>query len=380
MPRPLDLAVFVDALGWGIVEQYGFLEHLLPHRYPLESVLGYSCACIPTILTGCRPEEHGHFSFFRYAPRESPFGVFPRLDVLPSRVSEHGRFRNALSKVTQKVLGYTGYFQLYNVPFQYLPLFDYTEKKDLYTPGGINGGQETLFDALSKNGVEYVISDWRGKESVNAQAAMDAVDAGKARFIYLYLPGLDAILHAHGTGSQVVGERLTLYAGWIEELVALAKARGRELRIHVFSDHGMADISNHLDVMGLLKRQGLEFGTDYVAVFDSTMARFWFLREPAREKTRACLEDQPGGRVLTDADLGAFGCKFPDARYGEMFFLAHPGTLIHPSFMSVKPIAGMHGYEPAHAVSMATYMSSHVPAKVPHGLWDLKALLLDSLK
>jgi hypothetical protein len=42
-------------------------------KHPLQTVLGYTSTCIPTILTGKSPQEHGHFSFFYYDPHESPF-------------------------------------------------------------------------------------------------------------------------------------------------------------------------------------------------------------------------------------------------------------------------------------------------------------------
>ena len=139
-PR-VDLFVFADALGWQQVERRAFLADLLPHRAKCDTLLGYSCTCDPSILTGALPAEHGHFSFFVFDPAKSPFRAARWLGWLPELLAGHHRVRNRVSRWWQKRLGYTGYFQLYSVPFRRLPHLDYTEKRDIYRPGGILGGQ-----------------------------------------------------------------------------------------------------------------------------------------------------------------------------------------------------------------------------------------------
>jgi len=68
MSNKVKVFVFVDALGWEQVEKYDFLKDLLPHRRKIEMQFGYSCTAIPTILTGKRPDEHGHLAFYDWAP------------------------------------------------------------------------------------------------------------------------------------------------------------------------------------------------------------------------------------------------------------------------------------------------------------------------
>ena len=40
-----------------------------------------------------------------------------------------------------------------------------------------------------------------------------------------------------------------------------------------------------------------------MAVFDSTMARFWFFNDQARKEVLGILDQVPCGRVLSDAEL-----------------------------------------------------------------------------
>ena len=106
----------------------------------MQTVFGYSSTCDPTILTGLQPAQHGHFSFFYYNPQDSPFGVCRWLSLLPQSLTRRGLVRRLMSSAIRRYYGYTGYFQIYNMPFRYLPLFDYSEKRDIYQPNGINSG------------------------------------------------------------------------------------------------------------------------------------------------------------------------------------------------------------------------------------------------
>jgi predicted AlkP superfamily pyrophosphatase or phosphodiesterase len=327
-------------------------------------------------LTGKLPRDHGHFSFFRYAPGESPFGGFRFLNLLPKALSRRGRVRRWLSRVVQWSLGYDGYFQLYNVPFEHLPLFDYSEKKDLYQEGGINNGCPTVFDHFRSGDLPFHLSDWRKSENENLVDAGKAIETGGVRAVYLYMAELDGIMHAEGTRSPRVGDKL----GWYERQLASLTERAREqyehVRLHVFSDHGMTDVVATSPLAERVANIGLAFGSDYAAVYDSTMARFWFATPEAREAILDVLKDEPQGRILSDEELGTLGCDFDDQAFGEVFFLLDPGVVLDPSFMSSTPPAGMHGYDPSHPDSIALYATNRPDGIRPRGLSDLYTLML----
>jgi hypothetical protein len=134
---------------------------------------------------------------------------------------------------------------------------------------------------------------------------------------------------------------------------AAARA-GRDLATVVLSDHGMTDVTATVDVWGALEGAGLRAGRDYLAFFDSTMARFW---GDGGALAAAAGRLAGHGRRLADEELAALGCLFPDRAYGEAVFLADPGVLIVPSFMGARPIAAMHGYHPDDAFSLGCFMT-----------------------
>ncbi len=366
--------VFIDAFGWQLLQTYPFLNDRLSVRQPVETIFGYSSTCDPTILTGVLPREHGHFSFYVYDPANSPFRALKPLAILPSGLTDRGRVRRVLSRWLQRRLGYTGYFQLYAVPFRWLPLFDYTEKRDLYQPGGIIGGQPTVFDYLRAEKIPFCLSDWRLPEAQNLESAESALRSGEPRFVYLYLASMDAVLHAEGCGAPAVARKVNWYA---EQLTRLfdAASRYQELRITVFSDHGMTDVHQLTDPISALNRAGLRLGEDYMAMFDSTMARFWFLKPALRERIEQVMEGCEGGAWLDDDTLQSWGCDFPQRRYGEAFWVCDPHVLLCPSFMGRQPLKGMHGYRPTHEDSTAMLCRNTPDGPLPRRLDGMYALM-----
>jgi hypothetical protein len=358
MKRRIDIFIFADALGWAIASRRGFAENLLPRRNRCETLLGYSSTCDPTILTGALPSEHGHFSFFIKAPNASPFASLRHLGFLPEILAGHHRVRNQVSKFIARSQGYTGYFQLYSVPFSKLPYLDYSEKKDIYEPGGINGGQTTIFQHWQQSGKPWVRSNWRLTDPENIAHARSEIEKGDVELLYLFTARLDAVMHKYGVNHPQVDAAFEHFAANLRSLADLASRHYREVRLHLFSDHGMADVNVCSDLLPRWETLGLKYGRDYIAVWDSTMARFWFSDAATRRSATAWLGEQADGEVLTDERLAAYGCLFPERKYGELFYLLPSGSLFVPSFLNQRKVTAMHGYAPEHPDSAAAWLSN----------------------
>jgi hypothetical protein len=201
------------------------------------------------------------------------------------------------------------------------------------------------------------------------------LETGRPVMGYLILGNLDGVLHGHGTQSVRVGECLAHYEQRIMRLLDIARLRYEDVRLYVFSDHGMADVRETCQVMSHIDALGLTFGKDYAAVYDSTMARFWFFNERARESITGALANIKQGRVLADEQLAAWGCDFPGRMYGQLIFLLDPGILLCPSFMGERPLAAMHGYAPDDVDSTAAFLAMQTPEQAPSRLDGLYALM-----
>ena len=357
--------VFVDALGWEQVEKYDFLRDLLPNRKKIEMQFGYSCTAIPTILTGERPSVHGHLAFYDYAPAKSPFRKMRFLApfLRPRSFWRRGRVRNVLSKFVKKLYGFTGYFQLYGIPLERLPKMDYCEKTDLFVPGGL-APVKNLADVWASQGMRYHISNWRLSEDENFRAARELFRKGAVDRAFVYSAAFDALQHDNVGKDDVLRPKVEKYAESIRSLYAALEEGGRPFELTVFSDHGMTPLRGTADVPAALEKAGVAWGEDYASAIDSTMARFWWLKSGAEEKVKAALAKFPG-RWLTEEELRYHGVWREDRKFGDAIFLAEAGVQFCPSDMCVKPLNGMHGFDPADKDSCAAWLST-VP--VPDGV------------
>ncbi len=366
------VVLFVDALGWRLAGSRPGFAPQLPARREIATILGFSSGALPTAFSGRLPAEHGRWLMYRRAGEErTPFAGFAALRWLPRRVRRSWRLSQWLTRVVARSVH--GYFNLYEVPPDELPHFDLAEKADIFAPRGLP--VETLWDVLARDGVRWRGWNWRTSEARALAEAAECIAGGDEDLLFVYTADLDALLHHEGSGGAGVRARLDRYEAWIAEAFAAAGRRGRPLWFYLCSDHGMVDVGEHVDVMARVAALPLRRGHDYLAFYDSTMARFWWRRPGAREAVRAALAAEVRGRWLEPAELAREGAAFAGHEYGEDVFLLRPGALLVPSFMGSRPVAAMHGYDATHPDMTALLASNRdLPADVRH-LADLRAFL-----
>ncbi len=367
MKEHLSLFIMVDACGWEIVKDHPFLKEVAPHRRKLESVFGYSSTCVPSILSGRWPDEHRNWCYFVYDPKQSPFRALRLLRWLPTALTGRRIIRRYLTKFVKVRLNFRGYFDLYNIPFKYIHLFDFTEKKSPLKPKGMNRGPN-IFDLLEENKVPYYVTDPSLPEEEHLRLLLEEIKSERIDFAFQYWAGLDGLLHMVGNDSPEIPKKLDHYDRWIKELMETARQHYRHVDLHVFSDHGMANCDRLLDLRSRIDALGLRMGVDYAVVYDSTMARFWFLKPGAREKVEQVLATVPEGRIMPEDELRHYRAFFDDHQFGELIWLAQEGLLIVPSHMGERPIRAMHGYHPTDPQSYATLFSNSpdVPDDITH--------------
>lgn len=361
----LPLFIFIDACGWEIIKNDPFAQEIAPLRKRLESVFGYSSACVPSILSGRWPADHRNWCYFVYNPETSPFKSLRGLRFLPKFVTSRRIFRRWLSRRVKARLGFEGYFDLYNMPFKHLPLFDFSEKKSPLQPGGMNRGTN-IFDYLEAQHIPYHVSAPERPETGNLATLLRDLENERVDFAFLYWPALDALLHQVGNLSEQVPAKLREYERWLSQLLQTASAHYSEVRLYLFSDHGMANCDELLDLKSKIEALPLRMPKDYAVVYDSTMARFWFFNERARNEIHNFLAGIPQGRIVPEQELRELGAWFPDHSFGETIFLVREGVLIVPSHMGERPIRAMHGYHPSEPQSYAVVCTNQ-PA-IPDGI------------
>lgn len=370
---PVTVIILVDALGWEVAERFGFCKDLLPRARAMDTVLGYSSAAIPSLLSGQPPSSHGIWAMYRYDPIRSPFRFLRHVPRLPHALE--WRVRVATKWVLGKRNTIRGYFDLYEIPLDVLGYFDVSQHGDPYEPGGMNG--HTFFDELTTRRIRYKMWNYRTAEEDNF-AALEGALAGDSDVLFFYTAELDALMHRQGIFHPAVASKLAHYEDRIRALVDRAQGVGRPLSIFLFSDHGMTDVREPVDLMARVEEWGFGPGSDILAFYDSTMARFWCSGQ-AKQALATKLNETGWGHVMTDTELEHFGCRFEDRAYGDLIFLLSPGRLIIPSFMGSVPVAAMHGYHPDDRYSKGCFMTNVDAAELPQSILELKRYLLDRI-
>ena len=378
MRTPLSIYVLVDALGWEILRARPFLDDLLAERRWLATILGYSSGAIPTLLSGLTPSQHGHWNLFYRDPARSPFGWTRPLARLPRPLVENRVSRRALKLLARRRSGYSGYFSLYDYPVAHLAQFDLTEKRDIYRPGGLDC--PSLFDDLAAARVPYECYNYHGHTDAQILAlAPERAARTEARVLFLYLSGLDHHLHFHVHEPDSVSATLAWYEAGLRRVWEAATRARRDVRLFVFSDHGMTPIRWTHDLRRDVQALGLRVPADYLPAYDSTMARFWVSTERARAALTALLEDHPCGTLMTPAELQRLGVWFEDGRYYHLLFLMKPGMLLSPSDMGTVRFAGMHGYHPSEPTADAVLLSTVAGDKAVDHITGVRGVLLEDL-
>ena len=377
--KKLSLFLFIDAYGWEVRQRHPeVLADLTAESRPLETILGYSSACDPSIISGLTPAEHGLWSSYYYDPENSPFKWTRPLALLPDFIFRRGRVRGRMSRWIRKRCGFTGYFQLYAVPFRDLPLFNYAEQKRIWEPGGLPCG-ESIFYRLANEGIPYYAHDSACPDEVRIGKLVNCIEAQSIDFAYCSLGRLDALMHAKGNDHPDIASLLEWYDVQLRRVIDAAEQNFEEVSWYLFTDHGMHNVTESYDLMADIRQLGLKWNRDYTAFYDSTMARFWFHNTPARKTVFQALEHHPRGRILSRDELKQHGVLFEDGRYGELIFLMNSGTQIVPGFMGVKSCAGMHGYDPADPDSKAALSSSKpIPESITK-IQHIHSLMLSEL-
>lgn len=370
--KQLSVFILIDALGWRYVEGRDFLNDLLPHRQPLKTVLGFSSGAIPAMLTGVPPAVNGHWNLFYFDPQGSPFRWFRHFLFLSDRLLDQRITRRLLKEAGRRLLGLGPLFECCVSP-RLLPYFNWVERRNIYDRGGITGAP-SIFDQLHEQGVPYRVYSYH--HSTDAEILRDAgrdISNETASFYFLYLSEMDMFLHMNCNAPEKIEERLRWYDRELRKIFAAARQANKEATFTIVSDHGMTPVTRHYDLLQHFEGTKLRMPGDYLAVYDSTMARYWFFTERARQEILGILSQVSCGRLLSDAELKRLGIFFPDRRFGEAVFLLDPGWLFSRSDFngsSWMP-SGMHGYDPDDSYSDGVFLSNRRPPSKVNSVQDV---------
>lgn len=360
------IVIIIDALGHSLCLKHGFNPEGLRYRARLRTVLGFSQAALATIFSGRIPSEHGLWMMYSFCDRGGPLKW---LSFVPPFLASHRRMvREAVGFYIRRIMRIKSYFSLYDIPVSVLPYLDLPARGDIFAPRGATVW--TIFDELSARKEKFRVWDYRVPEQKSFFELEREIVAAEYEFLLLYTPALDAELHRSGCSDDRIKSKLDKYSETLERIVRLVGESGGG-RIIVLGDHGICDVEKTIDVVSRVNRLDLRTSEDYLAFYDSTMARFRFFSDRARSGICECLSRISEGMLLGPSELDSLGVGSPDGRFGDIVFLAKPGYIISPSFMGDSRMAAMHGYHPDCEEMYSIIMSNE---DLPRGEYSLEEI------
>lgn len=302
-------------------------------------------------LAGLWPDECDGGMHFWYSPVTSLFQktqcIVGHFDILPNLIKKVVRW--VLYTYAQRNADYSR--QRYvtsigRIPFKLIHCFDLAEKYLLYEDQFAD--RRSIFTALRKSKKSFL---FHGAPTFSTRPE----DVYKRlvgttfpfEFIFLHTGIVDNVGHKFGPFSGEVTYALRRVDRVVNKIWQFLKTRYGEFNLVVFGDHGMVEVKEMVDLQAKINELGLKLGEDYVYFLDSTLARFWWFNEIAKETIKSALSGIQHGHILTEEDKSRYHLNYRHNKFGDCLFLVDPGTLIFPNFWNdSKPEKGMHGYAP----------------------------------
>lgn len=334
------------------------------------------------ILTGEKPNKTGFFTAIGYDPRESPYKDIKYVPLLkfieqfiPKNLrvpgKEHpGGVNRLYRRFLRKVLSGDKYgMGVYNIPVEFLSKFSLTEDKiDHRNPNAFC--VPSILSLLKEKRGSYNYDSFsalnlplNGNDDDRLEKVLDAAKNKPSDLYLIYISTPDSIGHQFGPNSVELKQALTRMDYSLSKFTNEFEHACPNTTYVYLGDHGMLPVESTFDVKReidiLLMGQNLIAGKDYVYFLDSTMVRFWFNSQIARDilevKLRSHVKFLSNGNFLDNHFLENESLPVNDSRYGDLIWLANPGVLVFPDFFhQSSPSKGMHGYNPKLPESQGT--------------------------
>ena len=347
--------VLVDALKslYLTQENMPFLYSLSQKGLYVKQIIPCAGYCERSeIFSGLDGYDTGNFTAIGYLPEESPYkndGFILWLAELCDNIYSKGarKLFQIWRKKNKRRLN------PYKIPIKSLRCFALTEdgQKQLKP-------HSDIFDRLKESGLTYTLDGFTALSDFGKRTNLAPVNfvASKIKqdidFIPVYIGIIDSVGHHYGECIESIRPYLLNVDTQLKSIYENAIQSG--YAFCVLGDHGMIPVTKKIDIISAIKLTGCKLHKDYEAFYDSTLVRFWFNNENAKNKIIDCLtlHFSKDGFVVDKNNSRQHRIPLDvyakDGRpvYGDLVWCANPSVLISPDYFhsSEESEKGMHGY------------------------------------
>lgn len=363
------LCICLDAFKPEYLKYAKYLKSLAKDNLhgELDTVLGFT-GISATFFTGCYPNTHKVFCMFDYSQNSS----FKRINNF-SFLGKNSL--TILINLYRYVKNQKVFFKLPNSSLDKIQYFDTCMSRAWAQQDCLP--ITNLFDVLRRSDRSFVSIDWPNmisnkKSSIffshSKEHIFNLTKNVDADFCFTHFFDLDYIAHEFGTKSQQVKNSVKTLDEILEQLDT------KDMLF--FSDHGMVDVVEEIDIFSKIEGLNLEFGKDFVYFLDSSLARFWFFNKKAKTQVIEALEELKNGHILSQREINEVFMLPKNCC--DLIFLADPGILISPNFFQGnKKVKAMHGYDPVHTDQKAFYLIKGIGGKKNAKMVDMLPTMLN---
>jgi predicted AlkP superfamily pyrophosphatase or phosphodiesterase len=177
-------------------------------------------------------------------------------------------------------------------------------------------------------------------------------------FIFAYIDDLDGIGHKIGVASREWLNTLKQIDFFIYRMYRDLSAISKHVKILIFSDHGMCNADEYIDLESLLSNKLPRESIDYF--IDATLAFIRTQRESLKDTILKLLDKKLNNKVLIfdvkrdKQVLKEHGIYFANSEYGDIIIQTKPCKEFFPNFYSVtNKLIGLHGFWPNETLQRA---------------------------
>jgi len=365
----LILFIYIDSLDFnrlGLLRGKTSFFRSIDVTIPLQNIPGYSFGIQSTLLTGKLPQEHKHWLPYIYLEGEQKEKkgdtkrirrtLLPLKHLFPLKLRFESKVIEFLFTQSNNILNRfaTGKRALLSsMPIEWrekIHVYPYYYMNELpffkmFANEMKNRGCHICYMGHSLNNCirkfASTISDFYEKSHEKA-------------LLFLYIDDLDGIGHKHGVFTDKYSNMLLLIDFFLSKLFKTCKNISKDLTFLIFSDHGMCNTADKVNLIGMLKHF-----VSYIdlAVIDATMAFIWLKDELRTSDIIAALKLQLRNQAIiftpmfNKRELEKYGIYFKSREYGDIIIQLRPCKTFYPNFYSsLQWLKGLHGFWPTEEV------------------------------
>ncbi|NNG16729.1 MAG: hypothetical protein HKM89_09625 [Gemmatimonadales bacterium] len=345
------VAIMLDAFNHRYLEfEAPFISSIMARAHVTRVIPAFGFEPDAAHIAGLWPELSDGGMHFWWGPEGSvfrwttPWGRFAaRLPTGAQRVVRRGI--QATNLAVARPLGRKYGGNPVGIPLERLHLFDVSQSRVMFQPGF--SASPTIFDLLSQQQRpwKYFGSPVHRSKADRLARRIEKADLRNVDFVFVSMADLDKVGHVYGTRGVEIQDAWRRVDSAVERIYRHCLQDGKPVELVIYGDHGMVDVTSHIDLRPALRRLRSREWVDYAYFLDSTFARFWTFTDEAKAEIMEMLDGVPGGSLVTTADRERYRCAYSHNRFGDIIFWADEGHILLPNFyQKLNPVRGMHGY------------------------------------